>query len=235
MNPNLTYSKWTPGDEPPFPTGVIATHRWVELVQAFGILAGFDAWNADLQAGLQTWFTEYVDWLQTSHQGLAAKAMRNNRGIWYEAQVAAFARFVGNDKLAKEVLRSNCPRRLDEQIEPDGSMPHELRRTNSMGYTLMTLRVWAIVALMGDLLDVDLWNCTTDDGRSIRLALDFTGQYIGRPDDWPHQQIKPAPFAGAAFTYLAAAQAYNDDSLREPLARLEPGAVAANAATVLFG
>ena len=63
MNPNLTYSKYTAGDEAPYRTGVIATHTWVEMIQAVGILAGTEAWSSELGDGLRTWFSDYILWL----------------------------------------------------------------------------------------------------------------------------------------------------------------------------
>ncbi len=235
MNPNLTYSKYTPGDEPPYPTGVIATHNWVPMTQAVGILEGTAAWTDSVSAGLRQWFGEYLNWLQTSDQGHAERRSPNNRGTWYDAQLVAFARFVGDDQFATEILRESCPRRLDAQIAPDGSLPHELRRTNSFGYTLMTLKGWAILALTGDLLGCDLWHWTSLDGRGLRAALDYAGQYIGRPEDWPHQQIKPVPVERAIFAYYAACRAYEDPMLIGPVSRIDPDIVASEPATVLFG
>lgn len=235
MNPNLTYSKYTPGDEPPYPTGVIATHNWVPMVQAIGILEGTAVWTDSVGAGLRQWFTEYLNWLRTSDQGLAEMRFPNNRGTWYDAQLVAFARFVGDDQLAAEILLESCPRRLDAQIAPDGSLPHELRRTNSFGYTLMTLKGWTILALSGDLLGCDLWHWTSPDGRGLRSALDHAGQYIGRPEDWPHQQIKPVPVKRAVFVYRAAACAYEDPLLLDSVSRIDPDIVAREPATVLFG
>ena len=234
MNPNLTYAKHTPGDEPPYPTGVIATHNWVTLVQAITILAGTPAWSPPLQQGLYAWFRDYLQWLQTSPQGRAERAFDNNRGTWYEAQLAAFSCFVGDDDRARHVLREHCPPRLDRQIAADGSLPHELRRTNSLGYTLMTLKAWVMLALMGDQLGVDLWRRTTADGRGLRLALDFTSPYISQPDTWPHQQIKPPPVDRAILPWFAAARAYNDDTLYQALAALDPKALQRERATLLF-
>jgi hypothetical protein len=230
MNPNLTYSKYTPGDQPPYATGVIATHNWADMVQAIGILAGSEAWTGEMGEGLRQWFTEYLEWLQNSPQGLAEKSSPNNRGTWYDAQLVAFARFTGDDDLAVRVLNESCPARLDHQIAVDGSLPEELRRTNSFGYTLMTLKGWTFLALVGDMLGVDLWHWTSSDGRNLRLALNYVAPYIGRLEAWPHQQIKPARFALAVLIYRAAARAYDDPALLEPLSRVDSESLATSPA-----
>jgi hypothetical protein len=220
MNPNLTYAKVTPGQEPPYPTGVIATHRWVPMVQACGLLAATDAWTAELDEGLRDWFGRYVAWLETSEQGLAERRMANNRGIWYEAQVAVFARFAGAEEPVRRAVATRAPRRLDEQIAPDGSLPAELKRTISLTYSLMTMRAWTVVALAADTFGVDLWHRTTADGRGLRLAFQHLSPYLANAEAWPHEQIKPPGFGGAVFPWSAAAEVYGDAVLGEALRRL---------------
>jgi len=234
MNPNLTYIKYTLGDDPPYATGVIATHKWVSLTQALGILVGSPAWSEGLADGLRQWFRDYLAWLQTSDQGRAERRFDNNRGTWYDAQRAAYACFVGDDDLACRILGQSGPRRLDTQIAADGRLPAELRRTNSFGYTLMTLRGWAMLALMGERLDRGLWHWRSDDSRDLRLAFDYPTPFIGRPEQWPHQQIKPVSFRKAVFPYCAARQAYADAALGTPLERLDDAIVRTQPATVLF-
>ena len=233
MNPNLTYSKYTPGMAPPYPTGVIATHTWAELVQALGLLEAYDGW-AEIAPGLRRWFTDYIDWLQSSDQGREERGLGNNRGIWYDAQLVAFARFVGDDALARQVLRDSVPRRLDTQLAADGSLPAELRRTNGLGYSLMTLRAYALVALAGDLLGIDLWRHRTGDGRHLRRAFDYLGPYLLHPEDWPHQQIKPAGLGTAVLPWLAAADAYGDADMRSCIAAAAAPEVRRDPARLLF-
>lgn len=234
MNPNLTYSKYTPGDTPPYPTGVIATHRWVELIQAVGILAGSPSWNPELLQALQDWFRHYLAWLDTSDQGTAERGFPNNRGTWYDAQTVAFAMFVGDRALARAVLRDRCPERLEHQIAPDGSLPAELRRTNSLGYTLMTLKGWSFLALMGAQIGIDLWEWRGADGRSLRGAFDYVAPYVQAPAQWPHQQISPVPIRNAIFPFCAATSAYGDNSFRTSLSHADSELFHAHPASVLF-
>jgi hypothetical protein len=234
MNPNLTYSRWTPGKPGPYPTGVIATHRWVYLIQACGILQGTDAWTDTLDTGLRTWFTEYLEWLQTSDQGIAERNMKNNRGIWYDAQIATFARFVGKDYLARDTLESLSRPRVNVQVSDDGALTTELDRPISLSYSLMTLNAWSVVGLLGERLGCDAWHWCTEDGRNLRLAFNYVAQFIANADAWPHQQIKPLTYQTTVFTYRAAARAYQDVALLAPLERLDPDMVAKDPAAFLF-
>lgn len=234
MNPNLTYSKFTPGDEPPYPTGVISTHNWVELVQIFGFLQVSESWTDALSQGLRQWFSDYNAWLQSSDQGLAEKSFKNNRGIWYDAQLVAFARFIGDDALAKQVLSDSVPQRLESQLDADGSLPEELRRTNGLTYSLMTLKAYTLLALSGDLLGIDVWHFRCDDGRNLHQAFTYLNPYLENPEDWPYQQIKSAHFNATVFTWLAAAEAYADGNLCVTITRVAEEAVLKDPARLLF-
>ncbi len=220
MNPNLTFSKYTPGMEPPYPTGVISTHTWVDMMQAIGVLAGSAAWTLSLHESLQEWFKEFLEWLQSSEQGIAEDNFKNNRGIWYDAQLISFALFVGDESLAKETFKNKSIRRLDEQVAADGSLPEELKRTASLSYSIMTLRAFSLVALMGERIDADLWHHRSSDGGDLRLALDFIAPYLGNAEAWPYEQIKEPRSDQAFMIWAPAALAYQDPSLRDVLAAL---------------
>jgi hypothetical protein len=235
MNPNLTFAKYTPGDTPPYANGVIATHRWVELVQAVGILAGSERWPVGLADDLRHWFHGFVDWLSTSRQGCLERSAKNNRGIWYDAQLVAYCRFVGDDVRARTLLGRETLHRLPQQVSETGQLAEELTRTNSMGYTLMALDGWARLAMMGDLLGIDVWYHCDGSIPYLRLALDYVAPYIGRQEAWPYQQIKPVPETHAVFPFCGAAEAYREPLLREPLSRIDPDTLLKHPATELFG
>ena len=211
MNPNLTYAKYTPGMEKPYPTGVIATHNWVDLVQAIGFLMPSEHCEDALVAGLRDWFRAYIDWLQTSHQGVTESQLENNRGIWYDVQIAAFALFSGDTDLARTTIVGPARQRLEQQIAADGSLPKELERTNGLTYSLMTLRAFLTLGLIGERLDMDLFHHTAADGRGLINALDYIQPYAMDPSAWPHQQIKSGLIGNrAAPVYAIAAEIYGD-------------------------
>ena len=234
MNPHLTYSKYTPGQPAPYPTGVISTHVWVEMVQCVGFLAASPSWSADIETGLRNWFAEYLDWLRSSEQGLEEKHFKNNRGVWYDAQLIAFARFAGNDALARQIIEVSAKSRLAQQLAADGSLPEELQRTNGLTYSYMTLRAFALLALMSELLGISYWQETGRDERGLRLALDYLRPYIQDPAAWPFQQIKEPSFKKAIFPYAAAAEAYADDELAALLKQVAGDLWEAEPARALF-
>lgn len=141
----------------------------------------------------------------------------NNHGTWYDAQVVSLALFTGQDELARTTLEQVKSRRISKQIEPDGRQPHELARTKSLGYSTMNLDGFFRLAAMGEKAGVDLWRYESDDGRSIRKALDFLAEYVNPDKKWPYEQIAPST-PGSLFSLLRRASiAYETDStVRRP-------------------
>ena len=53
---------------------------------------------ADLSAVIE-WFSQYVTWMTTHQYGIDEREARNNHGTCWVMQVAAFAKFTGNQSL----------------------------------------------------------------------------------------------------------------------------------------
>jgi hypothetical protein len=189
MNPNLKYGQAIPGRVLGRGVGIIDTRGLSGLVDAIGLLAGSKAWTPDDQKGMVAWFDAYLAWLQKHEYGKKEAAARNNHGTWYDVQVASFAFFVGKDDLAARTLRAVPAKRIDVQIEPDGRQPLELARTHSFGYSVMNLKGLLTLAVLGRRAGVDLWRYESQDGRSIRKALDCLAPYSDRDRKWPHKEI----------------------------------------------
>jgi hypothetical protein len=58
-------------------------------------------------------------------------------------------------------------------------------------------------------VDVDLWAYRTDDGRSIRKALDYLLPYATGDEKWTHQQLDGMNAAGLYVPLLRASRAYH--------------------------
>lgn len=96
---------------------------------------------------------------------------------------------LGKTESAKTRLETAKTKRITSQIEPDGSQPHELASTKSLGYSTMNLRGLMQLANLGKKAGVDLWNFETADGRSIRKALDFLLPVAAGEKTWEYQQL----------------------------------------------
>jgi hypothetical protein len=191
MNPHLEYGQAIPGRTQGRGIGIIDTAQLARLVDAVGLLGGSQAWTPADQRGLESWFGQYLQWLRESRHGRDEDRTTNNHATWYDVQVAAFALFVGQQQIAREVLQQVPARRIATQIEADGRQPLELARTRSWDYSVMNLRGMFELAMLGRHVGVDLWNFQTDDGRSLRRALEWLVPYATGEKDWDHRQIHP--------------------------------------------
>ena len=135
------------------------------------------------------WCNEFLSWLLNSGHGKYEASRKNNHGTWYDVTTSHLALFVGKDSIAKEILSNVPAQRIAYQIEPDGRQPKELVRTRSFSYSSMNLKGLFHAALLGEHVGLDLWSFSTEDGRSLKTALDYLIPYTLQNKEWPYQMI----------------------------------------------
>ena len=189
MNPNLNYAQGIPGRLNGRGIGIIDFSGINRLISPLQILEKYGKLTGETKEKLYEWFDKYLTWLSTSEYGLDEEDERNNHGTWYDVQVVAISLFLGKEDSAKRRLENVKYKRINTQIEPDGSQPLEIARTRSLSYSSMNLRGFIHLANMAQTVDVDLWNFVTADGRGIRKALDFLLPYIKGEKNWEYPQI----------------------------------------------
>jgi len=220
MNPNFNHAQMIKGVNDGRGTGLIEARGLLGLIDAAGLLHGSKAWTDGDDQKLHAWFAEFVQWMRQSKSGQAEAAAKNNHGCWYDAQLVGFLLYLGDDDAAREVAQAAKSKRIASQIEPDGSQPLELARTNSFDYSCFNLQAMTTLADLSARVGVDLWNYQTPDGRGIRVALDWLLPYAIGESKWTHEQIKPAGFSGMAMPLRRAALAYKDKRYEAALAKL---------------
>ncbi len=203
MNPNLRFGQSIPGICDGRGIGLIDTHDLINVVDACVMLRRIGALGDADFAAIQSWFSEFLDWMLTHPYGIAERNEHNNHATWCDAQLAAFALFAGRKEIAREVIAAVPARRIDTQILPDGRQPHELARTRSLSYSSMNLNGFFTLARMGRHVGVDLWSYRSADGRSLRGAVDFLALYAAADRPWPFPELEAEVHLPPARTRLS--------------------------------
>ena len=226
MNPNLQFAQAVKGRNEGRGTGLIETRGIGSLVDAVGLLAGSRAWTDADEKAMQKWCGDFLDWMLTSGNGKDESAAKNNHGTFYDVQVVSLALFTGRTDLARQVVASAPHRRIDTQIQPDGSQPLELARTKSFSYSVFNLSALFELARLGDNVSVDLWSYRSGDGRSLKAALDFLLPYVVEGRKWPYQQIEPIKPQELVPLLLEASIRFKAPAYRAAAMKIDPSAEA---------
>lgn len=192
MNPHLEYAQVAMGhnNNKGRSFGVIDTYSFIEMLDAVQLLEQSKAFTSKDSKQLKAWFGKLLDWLLTSQQGKDEAAATNNHSIAFDAQAISFALYVGNLNVAQDIINALPEKRLFKQIEPDGTMPRELRRTRAFHYSQYNLTHIIDIMTMAQKLGIYLDNATSADGRNFYKAMDYMAGYTGKPlAEWPYQEI----------------------------------------------
>ncbi|CAN5568759.1 hypothetical protein BH09PLA1_BH09PLA1_04650 [soil metagenome] len=223
MNPNLRYAQIVRGREAQLKSsGVLESDRLRRVLDADGLLAGSKHWSDQDHQKLSAWMKQYIDWIQTSEMGQEEARQPNNHGSWYCAQTATFALYLDDEATAKKWVEQGKAK-IASQIEPDGSQPHELARTKAWDYSRYNILAHVQTANIGERVGIDVWNYKTDDGRSLRGAIDWLIPYSTGKKEWTYQQIEKPKLADMFMILRRAAIVYNVPAYEAEAANV-PGA-----------
>ena len=189
MNPHLEYAQAIKGVNQGRGIGIIETYAFRHLIDAFILLRKSQHWTLDVDKGIHSWFESYLTWLLESPNGKDEAGWKNNHGSAYDVQVSCIALYLGKKEMAQRILKEVGTKRVAVQIEPDGSQPLELERTKSWGYSNMNLDALIELGILAERMGIDLWSFRTEDGRSIRKAIDFMLPYAVGKKKWTWGQI----------------------------------------------
>ena len=190
MNPNLRYAQHIPGEADGRCYGVIDAYSFVEMLDGVQLLEKSKSFTAKDSKKLKAWFSQFLKWLLSHPQAIEESDQKNNHAIAYDVQVAAYSLYTGNRKVFSDVLAYFPKRRIATQIAPDGSQPHELRRTLAFGYSQYNLHHIIDLMLMVKHQGLDFHKYGIRDEHSFFKAMDFLASYMGKSVKlWPYQQI----------------------------------------------
>jgi hypothetical protein len=184
MNPSLLYSQAIKGKFTGRGIGIIDTIQLMEVAQ--GIIAMQDARCIDKQLleTVKKWFSDYLDWLMTHQYGKDEMNAKNNHGTCWVMQVASFAKLTENKSILDFCRKRYREVLLPNQMGTDGSFPLELSRTKPYGYSLFNLDAMTMACLILSDKNNDLWNYSTEDGKSIKKGIEYLYPFVADKSKW---------------------------------------------------
>ena len=188
MHPHLLYAQAIKGRFTGRGIGVIDAIQLMEVAQGLSVMQNAKAMDKTVLAGTKKWFDQFLQWLTTHKYGRDEMNAANNHGTCWVMQVAAFAKFTGNDTLMKFCSERYKNVLLPNQMATDGSFPQELRRTKPYGYSIFNLDAMATICQILSSGKDDLWNYRTADGRSIKKGIEYLYPFITDKNKWPLKQ-----------------------------------------------
>lgn len=207
MNPNLNFAQAVKGSATGRGYGLIDTRHFVRLIDAIGLLTNSSSWTLKDDEGMKKWFADFLNWMQTSKNGLAEMHTINNHRVWYDVQRLSYALFTGNTILARQVV-NYAEQQLDKQMDSTGSFPLEMKRTISLHYTVFILDPFFTTADLSGNVGVDLWNYVSSSGKSLKKGFEAVLPYLLKEKQWTGQQIKPFDYEEALPLLIKGAENY---------------------------
>lgn len=204
MNPNLNFGQAVKGQNDGRGAGLIDTRHLIKVVDAVSFIANSSAWSSSQDLQLKSWFAQFLNWMETSKNGVDELDATNNHGIWYDAQRLSFALYTGNKKAVSAIIES-AQKRIAAQMNGDGFFPAELARTTSLHYSLFVVEAFIKVAQLSKNTNVNFWNYTAPNGNSLEKACDVLMPYLLKQKEWTGEQIKPFNFDEANSLFIAVA------------------------------
>ncbi len=187
MNPHLKYAQIRLGrEDEQLGYGIIETKDLYFFLDAVRLVIRSGKLSLSDQKQFKQWCREFLAWLLNSAQGRRIFMAQNNQGTYYDLQVASLAAFLDDTQTLLQILRISCMRAA-QQFLPDGKQPEELKRTNSLHYSVFNLQGWYNLSRIARKADMDLWGATTSESGCPSVGLDWI--LCLSQGEWPYQQL----------------------------------------------
>ena len=197
MNPNMKFAQFVPGVAEGRCYGIIDISPMPRLFDLLELLPFSSFWTQKKFDAVRAWAGDMVHWLLTHKQGIEEGNTRNNHAIAYDLIVASMSLFAGDKETAIKQLRDRSIPRIGEQFAVRGSLPLELERTNSKGYSTFCLTSFFQAGYMARRLGIDF------PKETLLKGLEWLDANIDSPN-WKWLQIVPFETSSMAPLYYIA-------------------------------
>ena len=187
MNPDLQFAQAIHGRVQGRSIGIIDGIHLMEVAQSIIILHNDSLITPEDFSKIKLWFSKFTTWLTTSPFGLKEMKHPNNHSVWWNAQVASYARLTQNTQVIRLCTR-NFKHLMNDQMSEIGSFPNELKRTKPYSYSLFVLDGMVMNCILLSQPDSSMWQYKIPAGQTIKKAIDFMAPFIENKEKWkyPH-------------------------------------------------
>lgn len=219
MNPNLNHGQCRPGHNLGTNSGILDGRLMVRALEGSLLIADSKALSDIEMNRIKNWANEYFKWLTTDEMALQEAASKNNHGSYYDAQALYFALYAENTSAAKDIAKKFTGKRINSQIEEDGSMPEEIARTRPLFYSIYNLHAMLIVAHLAEKVNIDIWSVEGTHSR-LQLAINYVTPYTDQKEKWPYPTLGETDRMDLFPILQMAAHVYPDSNYSEILEKL---------------
>lgn len=213
MRPSLKYGGYVQGVYKHRIIGTIETVNLIYVVESIGLLANYEGWIPEYQSAMLDWFDDYLNWLVTSDLGKSIKKVNNNIANWFDLQIVCYALFTGRSSFAMNILSAVGWKRLDEQVNKDGFLSDEIKRTKSFSYHIYSLDALTHLANVSENVGgYDIWNHSRGGTKLLAGVIQNMGKYVDQPHNWKYQEIGGVKTSKLYPIFRRASRAYSDNS-----------------------
>lgn len=178
QTPHFKFAQIVPGKEGQRFQGIIEARRLIYVCEALQILTAINAIEKTEIMQCKAWFSELLKWLQSSEQGQAAGAAKNNISFWYDLQRLVFSRFTGQERLSEKIIRDYVPAKLEEQTDEEGRLVNELNRARPYDYVAFTLMALAELEAASKYKEIGLADFSTAEGKNFENVYNWFNETI---------------------------------------------------------
>ncbi len=206
MNPNMNYGQAIKGENDGRGAGLIDARNFIKVIDAIELMNRDGAYPKEDLKNMQAWFTDFLQWMQTSKNGMNELNAKNNHGVWYDALRLSISLFTNQKEAASKIIQ-NAQIRLSYQMDDNNRFPLEMARTTSLHYSVFVIDAFLKIAKMSERTGVDFWENSLNPKHTLKAAVNEMIPYLVEEKKWDGPQIKPFEFReGVEILHLASSK-----------------------------
>ncbi|ATB41323.1 hypothetical protein CYFUS_006788 [Cystobacter fuscus] len=192
---------WAKNMKPEFGSwqaGISSYHPLSSVFSSMTALKDYKGWEPEQKARAMKWVDTFADNAKNMH------ADNNNIHAWRTLFRGSAAALTGDTAGVREQANAMM-KAMETQINGDGLMPKELKRTQSLHYHLYALQPMTAMAEVARSAGVDIYN--TPAGQKLGKSLERVGEGLLDRGQWKYPE-SGNPGKGAAALYSIAASRF---------------------------